>query len=292
MLETRTCPRYTVAEPFSCSGVGLHTGERTRVTVRPAETGTGITFMRSDDRGGSPIPASLESVTESGRRTVLQRRRTTVSTVEHLLGALVGCGIDDAVIEVAGREVPIMDGSALPFVNALERVGRSGQDGGRTVLVAEDRLTVEFREAIYELFPSDEAVLTVTISFDHPLIGDQSISTPLTPERFVRDLAGARTFGFLDEVNELRSRRLIRGASVQSVLVLSASGLWAGQELRWVDEFARHKALDVLGDLALLGATVQGEIRCSRPSHAGNIEFAKAIEAAAKAREGAVSYRK
>lgn len=279
MLGKPTDYRHTVAKPFSLAGVGLHTGKAAVVTVTPADSGKGLSFVRSDMPEGNPIPATLDHVASSERCTTLACDGMSVSTVEHLLAALYASQIDDAIIIVDGEELPLLDGSARPFVNGINGVGLARQEMARSTLMLERAVSLRVGEATYEVTPSAQTTLTVTIAFDHPLIGEQTITCGLSAGEFESEIASARTFGFEHEAGALRARNLIGGVTPDSVLVLTESNLRTGQRLRWPDEFVRHKALDVVGDLALLGAPVQCDIRATRPGHAGNVALGRAIAA-------------
>jgi UDP-3-O-[3-hydroxymyristoyl] N-acetylglucosamine deacetylase/3-hydroxyacyl-[acyl-carrier-protein] dehydratase len=273
MSETRR----TIAREVQVEGTGLHTGATVTATFRPAASGAGLLFRRTDLQGTPVIPARLGSVRETDRRVVLAHGEASVSTVEHVLAACVGLGIDDLSIDVDGPEVPTGDGSARPFVDALHAAGVADQEGSPTRIGVKAPFTVQSGGARYLIAPAGVLRLTLTIEWSHAAIGRQSGMFEVEPESFERDLAPARTFGFLTEADALRERGLSRGASESNVIVLSNEGV-VGNTLRWPDEFVRHKALDLLGDLALLGGRLEADIVALRPSHAENVRFARAIE--------------
>lgn len=268
--------RRSIAQPVGLSGTGLHTGAKTQLTFRPGEPGQGIQFRRMDQAGGPAIPARHDHVAAAERRTVLAAGETTVSTVEHVLAAAAAHGLDDLVIELDGPEPPNGDGSAKPFFEALTEAGSAEHDGTPTQVRLSAPLTVREGEARYVVAPSDALRLTVTIEWPHPLIGRQSGCFDITPERFATELAAARTFGFLAEGDELKQKGLAQGAGPEAAVLLSDTGV-TGTTLRWPDEFVRHKAVDLLGDLALLGGNLRADVVAFRPSHAGNLALVRAI---------------
>jgi UDP-3-O-[3-hydroxymyristoyl] N-acetylglucosamine deacetylase/3-hydroxyacyl-[acyl-carrier-protein] dehydratase len=246
------------------------------VTARclPAPSGDGIVFRRVDLPGAPTIPARLSEVQSTERRTMLGSVEGGVQTVEHLLAAAAALEIDDLIVELDGPEPPIGDGSFSPYLEALEAAGVVEQPGEPVVYRVLAPFQLVEADSSYVVAPAKSLRLTTTIEWPHPLIGRQSGSYDITPEVFGRELAGARTFGFLHEAEALRSRGLALGAALDSTLVLSEKGL-VGGELRWADEFVRHKAADILGDLALSGGRVQAHVIATRPSHQGNIALAR-----------------
>jgi UDP-3-O-[3-hydroxymyristoyl] N-acetylglucosamine deacetylase/3-hydroxyacyl-[acyl-carrier-protein] dehydratase len=271
--------RLTIGKAVSVTGVGLHTGAHVTLTLAPAAAGTGIVFRRIDLPTKPDIPARVDSVSSTDRRVCLGRGEHTVATVEHVLASVVGAGIDDIVVEVDGPEVPIGDGSSRLFHEALTRAGVTEVAGAPTILRVSAPFTVTEGTAHYVVAPGNGLRLTVSIEWDHPLIGKQSGHYSVQPKVFTDELAGARTFGFENEAGVLREKGLIKGASLENLVVLTEVGL-AGGELRWPDEFVRHKAVDLLGDLALLSGRVHADIVAFRPSHKGNVALVRMIERA------------
>jgi UDP-3-O-[3-hydroxymyristoyl] N-acetylglucosamine deacetylase/3-hydroxyacyl-[acyl-carrier-protein] dehydratase len=269
-------PRRTITGVAEVSGVGLHTGARTRVSCRAGASEQGIVFRRVDLEGQPEVPARVEQVEATERRTSIGHGNTTIHTVEHLLAAVVALEIDDLVIEIDGPEPPIADGSFGPYLDALEKAGLKELDGEPSSFRVMEPFTVAEGDSSYVVAPSKALRLTATIEWDHPLIGRQTGSWDITPAGFRRDLARARTFGFVQEVEALRSRGLLKGGSMDSAVVLSASEV-VGTTLRWPDEFVRHKAGDILGDLALVGGRVEAHVIATRPSHQGNVAVARSI---------------
>jgi UDP-3-O-[3-hydroxymyristoyl] N-acetylglucosamine deacetylase/3-hydroxyacyl-[acyl-carrier-protein] dehydratase len=270
-------PRRTIAREAAIRGTGLHSGRDASARCLAGEAGQGIVFRRVDLPGSSPIPARLSQVRSTERRTALGQGQDTVETVEHLLAAAAALQIDDLTVELDGPEPPIGDGSFAPYLDALKAAGTLEQPGHPVVY----RVTVPFHltegESSYVVAPAAALRLTTTIEWAHPLIGRQAGSFDITPDGFARELAPARTFGFLREAEALRARGLALGADLDSTLVLSEDGL-VGGELRWPDEFVRHKAGDIVGDLALVGGRVQAHIVATRPSHQGNIALARWLQ--------------
>ncbi|HUF26297.1 MAG TPA: UDP-3-O-acyl-N-acetylglucosamine deacetylase [Gemmatimonadaceae bacterium] len=271
--------RRTIARPVSLTGVGLHLGHRCRLTFEPAAPSAGIGFRRSDRPSASRIPALAERAVLTERRTQLGEGDEAVHTVEHVLSAAAGMGIDDLTIAMDAPEPPILDGSAAPFVEALERAGLIGHDGMPGYLDVHEPITVVDGDSVYEAHPAPSLELEVMIDFPHPLIGEQAGRWVVTPELYARELAPARTFGFVHEVEMLRAKGLIRGASVDNAVVLDAAGV-VGNRLRWPDEFVRHKAMDCVGDLALAGRRVRARVVAVRPSHRGTVLLVRELSAA------------
>ncbi|MBC8085755.1 MAG: UDP-3-O-[3-hydroxymyristoyl] N-acetylglucosamine deacetylase [Phycisphaerae bacterium] len=268
--------RVTIAQEVSVEGVGLHLGAPCTLTFRRAHTGSGVYFRR-DDRPGSPtIPARADVAVEAERRTQLGRGDDALHTVEHVLSAVGALRIDDLEIGMSGAEPPIMDGSAQPFLEALLRAQLASNGGCPDWLVLRKSIRVVEGDSVYEAHPSQALDLDITIDFPHPLVGMQRGEFRVTPEVYSRDIASARTFGFLHEVEALRAKGLIKGASTQNAIVLDDSQVVDG-ELRWPDEFMRHKALDVIGDLVLAASRVRARIVAHKPSHRGTVALVRAL---------------
>jgi UDP-3-O-[3-hydroxymyristoyl] N-acetylglucosamine deacetylase/3-hydroxyacyl-[acyl-carrier-protein] dehydratase len=268
-------PRRTLACDASISGIALHTGVRATVHCRPAPPGTGITFRRTDVSAAA-VPAKVHSVGSTERRTALGADGASVSTVEHLLAAATALGIDDMLVEVDAPELPIADGSFAPWVAMLSGAGVCQQPGEPWCYRV--RAPFEFAEgrSRYRVEPSAEFRVTVSVEWDHPVIGRQEGSWAVDGETFTREIAPARTFGFEREAEALRARGLALGGALDNVIVLSDDGV-LGTELRWPDEFVRHKAGDVVGDLALVGGRIAAHVIADRPSHHGNVALARRL---------------
>jgi UDP-3-O-[3-hydroxymyristoyl] N-acetylglucosamine deacetylase/3-hydroxyacyl-[acyl-carrier-protein] dehydratase len=271
-----------VARRVALRGTGLHTGAVTEATFLPAPAGQGILFRRTDLPGRPEVAARLTEVEAVDRRTAIGHGDATIHTVEHLLAAVVAHGIDDLTIELSGPEPPILDGSFQPYFDALAQAEPTAVGGEAVILTVPAPFTVTDKDASYVVAPAKSLRLTVSIEWAHPLIGRQAGTYEVTPESFAKELAPARTFGFTHEVAELQARGLIKGASATNAIVLDERGVVHGGTLRWPDEFVRHKAADILGDLALTGARVQAHVVATRPSHGGNVALARALARAGR----------
>jgi UDP-3-O-[3-hydroxymyristoyl] N-acetylglucosamine deacetylase / 3-hydroxyacyl-[acyl-carrier-protein] dehydratase len=268
--------RRTIVRPVTLSGVGLHLGATCTLTFRPAEVGQGIVFRRTDLPDRPETPARVELAVEAQRRTQLGRGVEALHTVEHVLAAVAGAVVDDLVIEMDAAEPPILDGSAAPFLAALDEAGVVGHGGTADVLTLDEPVRVIDGESVYEAFPADQLKVEVSIDFPHPLIGRQCGRYVVSPETFRRELAGARTFGFVREVEALRAMGLIQGASLENAVVLDETAVLS-DGLRWPDEFVRHKAMDCVGDLALAGARVRARVVAQKPSHRGTVTLVREL---------------
>ena len=268
--------RRTIAGVASVQGIGLHLGQPCTLTFRPAPACHGIVFRRMDLPGTPTIPARIDAAVQAERRTQLGTGEAALHTVEHVLAAVGGLAIDDLLIDMDGPEPPIMDGSAKAFLDALTEAGVVTHPGRVDWLVLRKSIRVVDGESVYEAHPALDYSLDVDIDFPHPLIGHQAGHYRVTAEGFRRDLADARTFGFLHEVDALRAKGLIQGASTANAVVLDAAGV-VDTTLRWPDEFVRHKALDCVGDLVLAGARVRARIIAHKPSHRGTVALVRAL---------------
>ncbi|MEN8374420.1 MAG: bifunctional UDP-3-O-[3-hydroxymyristoyl] N-acetylglucosamine deacetylase/3-hydroxyacyl-ACP dehydratase [Gemmatimonadota bacterium] len=267
----------TLGSEATFEGVGLHTGEAARLRFLPAEPGQGLRFRRTDLDSAPDVVADLEHVTSTDRGTTLGEGEAVVHTVEHLLAAAMALRVDNMVVEIDGPEVPIADGSFEPFLRVLAGAGaRELDEAARVIRLSGNVTAAGPAGAAYVGMPADRLRVSAGIEFDHPLVRRQFASFDVDPEGFEEEVAPARTFGFLREAEELRARGLALGATLENAIVLDDEGLASG-ELRFPDEFVRHKIGDVVGDLALLGARVEAHIMADRPSHAGNLALARAI---------------
>lgn len=249
-----------------CHGVGLHSGAPVTVRIVPAPAGTGIVFRRTD-LDGFEVEAVSRNVARVSYATSLMKKGVLISTIEHLLSALVGMGIDNAVIELDNLELPILDGSARPFVDLIRHAGVRKQRRPRTYIRI--RRALELREGgkFIAVYPADSYSVSYTIDFPHPLIGRETFTLDLSNGQYISNIAPARTFGFLHEAEAMRQQGLIRGASSENAVVLTRDGL-VNPPLRFHDEFVRHKILDLVGDLALIGHRILGNIVADRAGHA------------------------
>jgi UDP-3-O-[3-hydroxymyristoyl] N-acetylglucosamine deacetylase len=257
----------TVQRPVEASGVGLHHGVPVQIRILPAPVSTGIVFIRTD-LDNFPIPASWRHVARVSYATSLMRQGVLISTTEHLLSVFYSMGIDNAYVEIDNLEVPILDGSGQPFVDLLLQAGVRQYRRKRRYLRIRRPISVEERGKRISILPSESFQLTCEIDFPHPLVGRQSLELEVTPERYASELAPARTFGFEYELDQMRSMGLIRGASLDNAICFTRQGVLNPAGLRWPDECCRHKALDLIGDLALLGRPLLGHVIAERAGHA------------------------
>ena len=267
----------TLRRSVSCSGIGLHSGNKVTLSLKPAPADYGIRFQRSD-LGGLEIPATVTHLGGIRLATGLTREAVSVETVEHLLAALTALGIDNCIVELNTPEVPIMDGSAAPFVYLiLNEAGVRRLPAPKKFLKVLRPISLSQGDKRIALYPSDNFKVTYSISFDHPLIPHQSRTMKITDETFVEEIAPARTFGFLKEVEMLRQRGLALGGSLDNAIVLGETGVLNQNALRFEDEFVRHKILDAIGDLSLVGYPVIGHLVAHRAGHALHTAFAARI---------------
>jgi len=253
----------TVRQPVGTTGVGIHGGEQVTLTLNPAPAGTGIVFVRVDL--GIAIPARAENARDVAYATTLQLRGAEVRTVEHLLAALSGVGVTNVLVELDGPEVPILDGSALPFVEMLRKAGLTEQIGTLPELVVRKPVTVGDRERSIELRPSPELTVDYRVRVDAPAVGRQRFMGPLTPQRFTTAIAPARRLGFLGETGAPKPQGLGQGKALSN---LTADRRLPSEGLRFRDEFVRHKVLDLVGDLALLEYPLRAHIVVQQGGHA------------------------
>ncbi len=270
----------TLRTGVSIEGVGLHSGRPARAHFLPAPADTGLLFMRLDHKD-TPIPARLSSASTFDYATTLSSDGVSIGTVEHLLSAAAGEGLDNCIVEVDGPEVPILDGSALPFVRLFHAAGFERLDVPVRPLAPTRETVIEREDRSIRFTPGGEGLAIIyEIDFAHPAVGHQELSWTMRPETYAARIAPARTFGFLREVEALRARGLARGGSLHNAVVLDNTGILSGP-LRFRDEFVRHKILDLIGDLALLGRPLVGGIHARKAGHAMHIEFARALSASA-----------
>ncbi len=262
----------TVAGPIEFSGIGLHTGEPVTMRILPASAGTGIVFRRVD-LDNFELRADVGSVERVAYATTLMNRGVWISTVEHLLSALYGLGIDNAIVELDNFEVPILDGSGLRYTEAIQRAGITALDAERNLIRITRPFALEENGKSIAIYPSEKFSIEYEIGFPHPLIGFQKLEVEITPENYARLVAPARTFGFYDEVERLQASGLVRGGSLENAIVLTEKGMLNETSLRFPDEFVRHKILDLLGDFALIGQPVLGRIVANRAGHALHTRF-------------------
>jgi UDP-3-O-[3-hydroxymyristoyl] N-acetylglucosamine deacetylase len=271
--------QHTLAGPAVCAGVGVHSGRRARLAIRPAAPNTGIVFVRSDlNEADNRIRVAPHAVARTQLNTeIANSSGVSLSTIEHLMAAFAALDVDNAIIEVDGPEVPIMDGSALPFVQLLDRAGRKTQDAPRAYIEVLE--TVEVTEGVKyaAIHPCDRFEIDVEINFTSAAIGRQRVELAVTERSFRDEMAAARTFGFVQEVEALRQAGLARGGSLENAIVLDGDAILNPEGLRMKDEFVRHKALDAIGDLYVLGAPLLGRFESRYGGHALNNKLVRAL---------------
>ena len=294
--------QHTIQKTVSLSGTGLHTGEMTKVTLHPAPDNDGIRFVRTDVKDATEIEADIDNVVDIARGTTIGKNGVKVHSVEHLMSAFAGLEIDNCKVEVDAPEVPLMDGSALPFVELIQRAGIAEQEAQREILVIDDSMLVEMKDGItFGILPSNNFRATIMIDYNHPALGAQH-TTLFALQDYLTDFAPARTFCFLSEIEKLRESGLIKGGRLDNAVVVQDVELtrehiayirklfdWKGPvekgengfvnntRLRFPNELARHKMVDMLGDFYLLGRPLLCHIQAARTGHAANIEMAKKI---------------
>ncbi len=259
--------QITIAKPVKIGGVGLHTGVDVNLKLRPAPENTGYIFVRTD-LDNFEIPASVEYISHCSYATTLMRRGVVLSTCEHLLSALRGSGIDNCFIELDNIEVPILDGSSENWIELLEKAGVKQQKAPRRTLRVLKRVDYEDTGRRMSIEPSDKFEIDCVIDFPHPFINRQAFNFVIENGSFGKQIASARTFGFTHEIDMLRKANLALGGSLDNAIVLTPDGMLNETPLRFNDEFVRHKILDIIGDVALLGMPVQAKITAEKSGHA------------------------
>ena len=269
----------TLKRPVFCTGVGLHSGQQIAVSLWPGQVNGGIVFVRTDLNGEqSVIPALWDKVGDTRLCTVVGNDYgATVGTVEHLMAALSGCGVDNLVVEIDGPEVPILDGSSEPWVTLIKKAGLARQAAKRRLIKVLKPVTVADGDKFVSLLPAEEPRFTVEIDFPSRAVGAQKRSLQMGNDAFNRRLAGARTFGFAHEVDHLRKMGLARGGSLDNAIVIDGDTILNQDGLRYRDEFVRHKMLDSIGDLYLAGAPIVAHYHGRKPGHKLNNELLRAL---------------
>jgi len=276
-MDVQSFHQRTLKQRASIQGVGLHSGAKVKVTLAPAPADSGIVFSRADLSPAVDIAAVAESVVDTTLNTSLGRDGVRIGTVEHLLAALAGCGIDNARIEVEGPEVPIADGSSAPFVQLIQRAGVHELRAARRFLQVKRPVVVTDGDKAARLLPARSFRVSYTIDFQHPLISDQSYALELCARSFQKEIATARTFGFKRDVEKLHRAGLARGGSLENAVVVDDFHILNPEGLRFPDEFVRHKILDAIGDLALLGMPVIGHFVAVKSGHGLNYQLVRRV---------------
>ena len=260
----------TVSEEISCTGIGLHSGKKVKLTVKPAPPNSGIAFERLDISPNCSVKASFDNVVETKMATTIGFNGYSVSTIEHLMAAFFGMGIDNALVQIDGEEVPIMDGSSAPFVLLLKNAGVAIQNNHKRFLLVKKPIKIKDGDRSVHIYPSNELKITYKIDFDHPLIKDQAYEISFSQPTFIQEISKARTFGFLRDVQTLRNNGLARGGSLDNAIVMDEFRVLNEDGLRYKNEFVRHKILDFIGDLAILGPIIIGHFVAERSGHSLN----------------------
>lgn len=269
--------QHTVTREVWCGGVGLHTGADVTIRLKPAPPDFGIRFQRADLTGKPVITAHYRQVVDTFQATTIGIGGAVVGTVEHLMAAFFGCGVDNVLVEVDGPEIPILDGSAAPYTGLIRKAGIREQDAVRKCLIVDRPLVVKEDGAYIRVTPSDHFRIDCAIDFPHPLVGKQRYSWSFCEDSFKREIAKARTFGFLKDVRKLQTMGRAQGGSLANAIVLDECGLLNREGFRYADECVRHKLLDFMGDLALIGMPVVGAFQVHRAGHSLHSRFLKQL---------------
>lgn len=274
----------TIKDEFEISGIGLHTGEMVKAIFKPAPPDTGIVFIKDNVW----IEALLSHLSSSYREISLKKDGVCIRTIEHLLAALSSISVTNVFIELTGPEVPIMDGSSFPFIEAIKKVGIKQQNRKVRYVAISSPLEIKENGRFISILPYNGFKVSYTISFDHPIVQTQSLEISLNEETFIEEIAKARTFGFMDEVSSLKKMGFIKGGSLLNAIVIEKDKVINPEPLRYADEFVRHKILDLLGDISLLKYKLKGHIIANCSGHSLNIKLARRINEMIKKKEGVV----
>ena len=263
----------TIAKTVCCSGIGVHSGKKVNLTIKPAPVNYGIKFIRTDLPDKPSIPARFGMVVDTSLATVIGHNGFIVSTIEHIMATFAGLSIDNAAVELDSYEIPIMDGSAAPFTRMIREAGIIDQDSPRYYFVVTESIELNKDGKSVGVYPSSDFKITCTIEFDHPVINKQTFSVNINDEMFEHQISGARTFGFLHEMEYLKQYGFAKGGSLDNVVVIDKNTILNQDGLRFPDEFVRHKILDSIGDFSLLGLPVIGHFKLNKSGHAFNHAF-------------------
>jgi UDP-3-O-[3-hydroxymyristoyl] N-acetylglucosamine deacetylase len=265
----------TIKSEVSFEGIGLHTGRHARVTLKPAARDEGIIFVRTDKN--TVIKADVSSVIDTAFATTIGSNGVRIRTIEHMMAALAGLGIDNVYVEVDGPEIPILDGSSTELISVILSAGIAKQGKKRPYLMIKRPVVLDDGHSKIAALPYNGRRITYSIYFNHYGFGEQTLSLDIDEETFASDIAPARTFGFLKDIEYLRTNGLARGGSLDNAVILGENGVLNASGLRFKDEFVRHKVLDSIGDFALLGFPIYGHMLASRSGHSANIKFVKKL---------------
>lgn len=265
----------TISRPAICSGIGVHSGKQVSLTIKPAPVNHGIKFIRTDLPDRPEITAHFNNVVDTSLATVIGDNGIIISTIEHIMATFSAFSIDNAHVEVNAYELPIMDGSAGPFASMVKEAGIVEQDAPRYFFVVKEPIELKQGDKSVAIYPSSTYKITCSIDFNHPLIGQQSCTIEVTKETFEHEIADARTFGFLHEIEYLKKYGFARGGSLSNAIVIDKQTIINPDGLRYPDEFVRHKILDCIGDFSLLGMPILGHVVANRSGHFFNHAFLK-----------------
>ncbi|MCW7754999.1 UDP-3-O-acyl-N-acetylglucosamine deacetylase [Desulfobotulus sp. H1] len=265
--------QQTLRAPISCYGIGVHSGKNATLTLKPAPENHGIRFFRTDLPGTQGIPALFSRVVDTSLATVIGENGVIVSTIEHLMAAFAGMGIDNARVELDNYEMPIMDGSAIVFADKIRETGIIAQSAPCSHFIVTHPIEIADGDKFVGAYPDNSFRITCTIEFPNPIIGRQTISIDLGGDHFFSEIAPARTFGFLHEVEMMKQLGLGRGGSLETAVVVSGEEVINEGGLRFPDEFVRHKLLDCIGDFSLIGMPIRGHIKTVKSGHLFNHHF-------------------
>ena len=289
LSESGVPRQQTIRKPARVEGVGLHTGQQVRVEFKPAPPDSGITFLRTDLAGSKPVSASVSTILDSARR----QRRTSVGngvvevhTIEHFMAGCFGAGVDNLLVEINGEEVPGLDGSAYPFLEIFKRAGFQEQAADRRPIQVKEAVWVEEGSSAIAIFPAETFRVSYTLSYPVPGLSAQFFAAEMTPAMFEKELAPSRTFCLAQEVEHLRKVGLGKGANYENTVVVEANGRVLNNHLRFPDEFVRHKVLDLIGDLYLLGRPIQGHVMAIRSVHALNLRLVQRLRQSLERSQG------
>lgn len=265
----------TLQKPVSCSGLGVHSGEEVMLTVKPAPVNHGIKFVRVDLPDTPSVSAHFNKVVDTSLATVIGEDGFIISTIEHLMASFAGLSIDNAIVELNGHEIPIMDGSAAPFTSMMKEAGIEEQEGPRCFFQVNEPIGIEENGKSVTVYPYPGFKISYTIDFDHPIVGKQTYSMEVEENSFEHEVSGARTFGFLHEIEYLKRYGFAKGGSLDNAVVLDREDVVNEDGLRFEDEFVRHKILDSIGDFSLIGMPILGHVVIEKSGHAFNHAFIK-----------------
>ncbi|MFH2047483.1 MAG: UDP-3-O-acyl-N-acetylglucosamine deacetylase [Pseudomonadota bacterium] len=263
----------TIKKTVCCSGIGVHSGKKVNLSIKPAPDNYGIKFVRTDLLDKPSIPARFSMVVDTSLATVIGHNGFIVSTIEHIMAAFAGLSIDNVIVELDSYEMPIMDGSAAPFTRMLKEAGIIAQNSPRYYFVVTEPIELNKDGKSVGVYPSSDFKITCDIEFDHPVIKKQTFSSSISDEIFEKEISAARTFGFLHEIEYLKQYGFAKGGSLDNAVVIDKNTILNNDGLRFPDEFVRHKTLDSIGDFSLLGLPVMGHFKLNKSGHAFNHAF-------------------